>query len=217
MIATRITRRAATIVAVTLLAAGTAAAAASGALPATSDADAPADVAFVPASTVVESTTTEASEVIVTTTAEVTATAKVTATSDVETDGDETGDVATLPVAEPGATVHDPKTANNFGKCTAWTHGAEKKLTNPAFAELQTAADDGTVSVDEYCAATIAAHEAEHGDDEADEADEADVDQADDDQADDVDDEDDADEVGRGNGKSDHGSATRGKGHGTHD
>ena len=121
--------------------------------------------------------------------------------------------------------MRDPKTANNFGKCTAWTHGAEKKLTNPAFAELQTAADDGTVSVDEYCAATIAAHEAEHGDDEADEADaadeadvdQADDDQADDDQADDVDDEDDADEVGRGNGKSDHGSATRGKGHGTHD
>ena len=216
MIATRITRRAATIVAVTLLAAGTAAAA-SGALPAFSDTDPPADVAFVPASTVVESTTTEASEVVVTTT-----TAETTATSDVETDGDATDDVAELPVAEPDATVHDPKNANNFGKCTAWTHGAKKKLTNPAFAELQTAADDGTVSVDEYCAATIAAHEAEHGDDEADEADEADVDQADDDQADDdqaddVDDEDDADEVGRGNGKSDHGSATRGKGHGTHD
>ena len=216
MIATRITRRAATIVAVTLLAAGTAAAAA---LPAISDADAPTDVAFVPTSTIVESTPTEASEVVVT----------ATATADVVTDGDATGDVAALPVAEPGATVHDPKTANHFGKCTAWTHGAEKKLTNPAFAKLQTAADaDGTVSVDEYCAATIAAHEAEHGDEadvKADEADEAagadevddEVNDEADDEADEVDDEDDADEVGRGNGKSDHDSAARGKGHGKRD
>lgn len=206
MIATRITRRAAAIVAVTLLAAGTAAAAAGGALPSAFSAQ---DAELV--------------EDIPTTAEEPTTTAETTTTIG-EDDGvviEDDVDVApVLPLDESTTTLHDPETADHFGKCTAWTNGTAKKITNPSFAELQVAADAGTVSVDEYCEATLAAKAAEKADrkadkesdgDEADDDDEAD--EADDDESDD---DDDAEKVSKDKGKGSNG-ASRGKGHSKND
>jgi hypothetical protein len=57
---------------------------------------------------------------------------------------------------------------DHFGLCTAWTNGGAKDPTNPAFSELQVAAVALGVSIDEYCATTIAAHLADEADDDVD-------------------------------------------------
>ena len=196
MIATRITRRAATIVAITLLAAGTAAAGAGGGLPSAFNAP-DSEVVGDPTTTGAESTTT----------------AETTPTLEVEDEGE--SDVLLIVVTDElpsSTTLHDPETADHYGKCTAWTNGAEKKITNPSFAELQVAADEGAVSVDEYCAATLAARAAEKADRKADKN--ADDDDEADDEADDVDA--DAEKSSKGNDKGNNG-AGRGKGHSKND
>lgn len=202
MIATRITRRAAAIVAVTLLAAGTAAAAAGGALPAAFSAQ-----------------DTELVEDIPTTVEEPTTTAETSTTignDDGVVNEDDVDVAPVLPLDESTTTLHDPETADHFGKCTAWTNGTAKKITNPAFAELQVAADAGTVSVDEYCEATLAAKAAEKADRKADETDgdEVDDDDADEDDVDDDESEDEDDAASKSKTKGGNNGASKGKGRG---
>ena len=206
MIASRISRLAAAIVAITLLAAGTAAAAAGGGAGSARPSFASAEEVGDDTSTTAGPSTTEEEE---------TTTTQASTTTAAASDDLAPEAPATPVVAEPGTTVHDPETADHFGKCTAWTNGTAKKPTNPAFAELQTAADSGAVTTDGYCAEILAARAATHADDQANDDDQADVDQADDDEADD-DQADDSSAKGgahKGDGTSND-RASHGKGHG---
>ena len=144
MFATRITRKALSIVAITLLAAGTAAAAASGALP-----------MFVEDSTEVvddaNTSVTDAPDV-----------------GDSDNSSESADDGAVVPPSVVSVVVNKNGEVDRHGKCTAWTHGAAKDATNPSFAELQVAADDAGLTIDEYCAAFLSSdHSDEVSDDDA--------------------------------------------------
>ena len=140
MFAGRITRRATAMVAITLLAAGTAAAAAGGAL------------THIPSPF---SGSHHAAEVL----------GIDTTTSDVSTSIDPS---TTTDGTDHSAEGPDAADEAAFGLCQAWTNGGDKKADNPAFSALDDAATANTESVDEYCADVHTAHEAAHsGDDSA--------------------------------------------------
>ena len=62
---------------------------------------------------------------------------------------------------------------DHHGKCTAWTSGASKSATNPAFAELQVSADAAGLTIDEYCATVLGTTDGDD-DDDADDGDHGD-------------------------------------------
>lgn len=133
MFATRITRKAMTIVAITLLAAGTAAAAAGGALPMFEKDD---------------------TNVVVHEPVEAQVIDDFSHQSDNQQSSDDSKPVtqAATVIAVLNADEASSNTADFFGKCTAWGNGAAKDATNPAFADLQAAADASTLTIDEFCA-----------------------------------------------------------------
>ena len=127
MRATRITRRATAMVAITLLAAGTAAAAAGGALDSLPG-------PFHKDSAEVKPETTE----------------------DSVDDTDATDDTT------DGITLDSPTFAPELhGLCEAWTNGATKDATDPAFTTLADAAAVAGQTIDEFCVVVQAAHESE--------------------------------------------------------
>jgi len=181
MFSARTPRRVAAIVAVTLLAAGTAAASGGAFSSSGSSRIRTEDVVVLDGST-----TTDAPAVDTTTTTTTTAT---------EASAEDTTTTATATAAATKTGGGEREDSHLYGKCTAFTHGSAKNLENPAFSELQDEADAAGISVDEYCAMTIAAHKVDDGADGTDEAD-------------------DADEDGNGSDHADHGNGT---GHGTND
>ncbi|CAN5657490.1 hypothetical protein BH10ACT2_BH10ACT2_03140 [soil metagenome] len=125
--ATRVTRKALTVVAITMLAAGTAAAASGGALPIFKDATA--------------SVVDHANNVLV---------GEGSQRSDT---GPKTLDRSTredspAPLVEPAATAEptDP-----HSQCVVWTNSAATGATSASFAELLAAADAAALTIDEYC------------------------------------------------------------------
>lgn len=132
MRATRITRRATAMVAITLLAAGTAAAAAGGALDSLPG-------PFHKDSAEVKPETTE----------------------DSVDDTDATDDTT------DGITLDSPTFAPELhGLCEAWTNGATKDATDPAFTTLADAAAAAGQTIDEFCVVVQAAHESESEDED---------------------------------------------------
>ncbi len=217
MFATRLTRRAATMVAITLLAAGTAAASAGGALPSPFSAGESSFGAPRPEDE--DTTTTEAGGDTTTTEAggeATTTTEGGDATSTTETSMPEPSTTLDPEAPLVPSDVLDEMQAANpslFGKCTAWTNGAPKNPEVPGFVELQVAADEVGISIDDFCDELLGAHDG----DDADDADDAEHDDADDDDADDDDTDDDGDDHGNGNGngngnKGDKGDKGKNKG-----
>ena len=185
MFATRITRKAFTIVAITLLAAGTAAAAAGGALPMFVDEE-PAVIVDNGGS------------------------GKLDAAEDVNdpTESEDSTDVeTTMPPTSDAVVENNIGGVDVHGKCTAWTSGATKDATNPSFAELQVAADAAGVTIDEYCATFVAT--ADDSDDESDDTEESadDAKQSDDDESADDDRKSDDHKGNSGNGNSGNGNS----------
>ncbi len=156
MFSTRIPKRAAIITAVTVLAAGTAAAAAAGAVPSFGNGSVAEDGPV----TTIEGETTTADP---TTTVD-----GSTTTTDGSTTTTEASTTSTEATTETSVALYPGR---DFGLCTAWTHGAPKKITNPAFSYLvdQAMADAGDAApasdapeadvraaVDGYCDKVIA-------------------------------------------------------------
>ena len=188
MFATRITRKAMSIFAITLLAAGTAAAAAGGALPMFEE---------------------DATEVVVDNDDETIVVEDGTHKSDDDQPGADSDDETSDSIPEARVENHNGD-VDHHGKCTAWTNGSAKSATSPAFAELQTAADEAAVSIDEYCATLLGTP----GDDDSADDDSADDDESDDDASDDdASDDDESDENGNGNsGNGNSGNGNSGNG-----
>ena len=157
----RIPRRVAAIVAVTLLAAGTAAASAGGAF-SSSSAPEIQTAALLDGSTTTEAPTTSTTEAATTSTTEEPTT---TEAADGPTTAAAVQDPTTI-AADSGPGTHED--SHLYGKCTAFTHGNAKDLTNPSFSELQTNATAANMSVADYCAGVIAAHKAADATDNAD-------------------------------------------------
>ena len=189
MFATRISRKALSIVAITLLATGTAVAAAGGALP-----------MFVDDGTeeVVDNGDADAAVV-----------------EDVGAEPESAEDGASVTPRVVDVVENNNGDIDHHGKCTAWTNGAAKDAANPSFAELQVAADAAGLTVDEYCAAFLANDESDDkakddSDDKAKDKDKAKDDS--DDEADDrvngkADDESDGSQGSSGNGNSGNGNS----------
>ena len=167
MFATRITRRAATMVAVTLLAAGTAAAAAGGVLPTpfsgTSHTETIGTVLGSDTSLTGDTTDTGVDSTGV----------DGTETDGTETDGtgvDTTGVDSTSvdSTVTDGTEVSDGRgNGHEFkGLCTAWTNGAAKSADNPSFSRLKTAADAAGQTIDEFCVTVLANAGDDEGTDE---------------------------------------------------
>lgn len=159
MFNTRIPKRAAVITAITVLAAGTAAAAAAGAVPSFGSSAHPEDVSV----TTVEGETSTTADPGTTTTTD----GSTTTTTDGSTTTTD-GATTTTDVTDDSVLLYPGR---DFGLCTAWTHGAPKKVTNPAFSYLvdQAMADAGAAApadgaaeaevratVDTYCDKVIA-------------------------------------------------------------
>jgi len=173
MFATRITRRAAAVVAVTLMAAGTAAAAAGGALPDVFSTD---DPSIAAETSLVDTTLDDDSD---------DATDDATETTDVDVTDDSVLD--SLGPDAAGEAAH--------GLCESYERGNNDDRgsdnrndraddnpsnTNPPTLNLEQAAADAGVTVDEYCTAVLAAHEAEdEADEEGDDSTESTIDEDD--------------------------------------
>lgn len=158
MISTRLPKRAAIISAVTVVLAGTAAAAAAGAVPSFGSPSIGED----PVVTTIEGETTS--------TATTDPNSTTTDSSTTSTTEDPTTTEASE-TTEPGTTGTSVALypGRDYGLCTAWTHGAPKKITNPAFSYLvdqavadaaapEAPADEAATraAVDEYCDKVIA-------------------------------------------------------------
>lgn len=132
MFSTRITRKALSIFAITLLAAGTAAAAAGGALPVFDG---------VAKEVVVESG--DHTDV------------NVADGPDAADNDQPTNEDASPEGIVPAVVENQNGVVDHHGKCTAWTNGSAKNASNPSFAELQVAADAVELTIDEYCATVL--------------------------------------------------------------
>ena len=195
MFSTRVTRKALSIFAITLLAAGTAAAAAGGALPMFEEES---------NEVVVDNGNDDDTNVV----------EDDTHKSDDDQPGANADDESPKSIPEARVENHNGD-VDHHGKCTAWTNGSAKSATSPAFAELQTAADGAAVSIDEYCATVLGTTD-DKGESDNDESDndESDNDESDNDESDN--DESDNDESGgsgnSGNGNSGNGNSGNGAG-----
>jgi hypothetical protein len=163
MFNTRIPKRAAIITAISVLAVGTAAAAAAGAVP--SFGSFAEDVTVTTVTIVADTSTTLADSGTTTTVDGTTTTTEGSTTSTTDGATTTTGATDTTVAGEflyPG---------RDYGLCTAWTHGAPKRITNPAFSYLvdEAMADAGAAApaagapeaevraaVDSYCDKVIA-------------------------------------------------------------
>lgn len=165
MFNTRIPKRAAIITAISVLAVGTAAAAAAGAVPSFG--------AFTEDVTVTTVTTVDGTGPTTTTDGATTTTTTDGTTTTTDGSTTTTSEAVTTTTGATDNTVAGESLypGRDYGLCTAWTHGAPKKITNPAFSYLvdQAMADAGDAApaadapeaeiraaVDSYCDKVIA-------------------------------------------------------------
>jgi hypothetical protein len=135
LFATRITRKALTIVAITMLAAGTAAAAAGGALPMFQKDDANAIVHEDVDSNVIVDLGDHA---------------------DNEQSGDQSPPV-TQPATDDTVVVDEGAFVmiDFFGKCMAWTNGSAQDATSSSFDDLRAAANEASLTIDGFCGTIV--------------------------------------------------------------
>ena len=164
MFSTRIPKRAAAIVAATVLIAGTAAAAAGGASPFGS-AGRPEFVELpIPGDETSTTETTVEAETTTTLEGETTTTAESGDTSTTESGDTSTTEAAATESTYPG---------RDYGHCTAWGVGAPKSTDIPGFRSLGESAEAAGLTVEEYCALVLAAHDGDEADDADDDTDES--------------------------------------------
>jgi hypothetical protein len=154
MFGTRITKRAAVIVGATVLFAGTAAAAAGGVLPTPFSSSARDFTPPALASAAASTDAPESSETTLGATQAIAAGAEAIQDKAAETETE----TETEALDDTTSTLYSGR---DFGLCTAWTNGATKNTSAPAFASLvDEAAAAGMADVDTYCAAVLLDHDA---------------------------------------------------------
>jgi hypothetical protein len=147
MFGTRVTKRAAVIVGVTLLFAGTAAAAALDVLPSTFSSP---ERDSTPELSLESSSSEDAAK------SDSTDQSTSSSAAEVEVESESEGLDDSTSTSFPAA---------DFGHCTAWNSGTTKNTDTPAFGALATEASEAGKSIDDYCVEVLAAHDAgdDHG------------------------------------------------------
>jgi hypothetical protein len=165
MFSTRIPKRAALMATVGILAVGTAAAAAGGALPHMPSPFSAPRAELVEPNDEGGTTTTAATTTATTDGSTTTVTVKTTEVEGSELEGTEVEGTEVHGTGPEGTEVHgtDPESSEvrndegrHHGLCEAWTHGAAKKTSNPAFGSLNDDAVKAGKTIDQFCADILA-------------------------------------------------------------